>query len=230
MARVILLAVVLTGVLACGGAGPDDASPRKAWLQAPNSQGPKWNRTTLLKQMVASLDMVGTPRTKVLEMFGPPGYTAELYPGGARMDFYRLSAANDGSLRFDYESGSTVTRYSIESSGCRCESCNPAAPAVTAAALNQSGLIRDGAPEKTLTMSQFEKLVGRAGDLSRSPQTVGGQVWLNYTETWRVDPAPHRFLIVDGHVPLRSAPTQEVGDKPVLSWALISFQPGCLAQ
>ena len=146
------------------------------------------------------------------------------------MDFYRLSAANNESLRFDYESGNAVTRYSVEASGCGCEACNAGAPLLTSAALNKSGLTRTAPREKTLTMSEFEKLAGRAGELSRSRQTAGGQVWLNYTETWRVDPAPYRFLIVDGHVPSRSAPTQEIGDKPVQSWALISWAPGCLAK
>ena len=147
------------------------------------------------------------------------------------MDFYRLSMANIESLRFDYESGNAVTRYSVQGSACNCEACNAAAPLLTSAALKKSGLMRTAAREKTLTMSEFEKLAGRAGDLDRSRQTTGGQVRPNYTETWRVDPAPYRFLeFVDGHVPSAPAPTQEVGDKPVQSWALISWAPGCLAK
>ena len=230
MSRVILRTAILISVLVCGAADSDDTALLKEWLQAPISQGAKWNRTALLKRMVAGADLVRTPRAKVLGTFGPPGYSAEIYPGASRMDFYRLSAANDQSLRFDYESGNVVTSYSIESSGCSCQSCNAAAPMVTAAALNRSGLIRAPSREQTLTVTGFEKLVGRAGDLSRFHHKAGGQVWLNYTETWRVSPAPFRFLVVDGHVPLRSAPTEEIGDKSVLTWALISFAPGCLAK
>lgn len=228
--RVIFQATILVSVLGCRAGRPDDASLRKAWLHAPDSQGAKWNRMALVKQMVASAGMVGTPRANVLEMFGPPGYTAEIYPGGRRMDFYRLSMANLESLRFDYESGNAVTRYWVQGSACNCDLCNAEAPPLTTAALSESGLIRTAPQEKTLTMSEFEKLVGNAGEPSLSHQTAGGQVWLNYTETWRVGAAPYRFLLVDGHVPLSSAPTQEVGDKPVLSWALISFAPGCLAK
>jgi hypothetical protein len=95
----------------------------------------------------------------------------------------------------------------------RPDSCAASAPLLTAGTLNKSGLIRTIRPEKTLTISELEKLVGSAGKLSRSRQTVGGQVWLSYTETWRVGAAPYRLLMVDGNVPLSSAPTQEVDGK-----------------
>ena len=230
MSRATFRPTFLTIVLIWRAAGQDDAPLRYAWLQAPNAQGAKWDRTALLKRMVAGRDMVGTPRAKVLDMFGPPGYSEESYPGGSKMDFYRLSAANEEKLRLDYDPGNVVTSYLIDAIPCSCDSCATSAPLLTAEALNKGGLIRTTRLEKTLTMSEFEKLVGRAGKLSRSRNTAGGQVWLNYTETWRVGAAPYRFLMVDGHVPSRSAPTQEVGDKPVLSWALVSFAPGCLAK
>ena len=145
------------------------------------------------------------------------------------MEFYRLSAANEEKLRLDYL-GNTVTSYLIDAIPCSCDSCAASAPLLNAEALKKSGLIRTTPLERTLTMSEFEKLLGSTGELRRSRSTAGGQAWLNYTEIWRVGAAPHRFLMVDGHVPLRSAPTQEVGDKPVLSWALVSFAPGCLAK
>ena len=230
MSRVILRTTILTSVLVCRAADPEDASLRNEWLQAPISQGAKWNRTALLERIVTGVDMVRTPARGVLEMFGPPGYSAAIYPGDSRMDFYRLSAANDESLRFDYESGNVVTRYSVEASGCSCQSCNARA-ALYRGSFERKRITSLTAPrEKTLTMTEFEKLVGRAGDRTRFRQNAGGQVWLNYTETWRVSPPPFRFLVLDGHVPLRSAPTEDVGDKPVLSWALISFAPGCLAK
>jgi hypothetical protein len=229
ISRVIFRTTILTSVLVCCAADPDDASLRQAWLQAPHSQGAKWDRTALLKRMVAGRDMVGTPRAKVLEMFGPPGYSAQTYPGSSRMEFYRLSTANEEKLRLDYD-GNTVTSYLIDAIPCSCDSCAGAAPLLTEEALSKSGLIRATRLEKTLTMQEFEKLVGRPGELRRASSTAGGQAWLNYTEIWRVGAEPHRFLMVDGHVPLRSAPTQAVGDKPVLSWALVSFSPGCLAK
>jgi hypothetical protein len=230
MSRGIFRTTLLTTVLICRAADPEDASLRQAWLQASNSQGATWDRTALLKRMVAGRDMVGTPRAKVLDMFGSPGYSEESYPGGSKMDFYRLSAANEGKLRLDYDSGNVVTSYLIDAIPCSCDSCAASAPLLTTEALNKSGLIRATRQEKTLTMSEFEKLAGRAGKLSRSRSTAGGRAWLNYTETWRVGAAPYQFLMVDGHVPSSSAPTQEVGDKPVLSWALVSFAPGCLAK
>jgi hypothetical protein len=230
MSRAIFRSTILAIVLICRAAGQDDVSLRKAWLQAPTAPGAKWDRTALLKRMVAGRDMVGTSRAKVLEMFGPPGYSAEIYPGGSKMEFYRLSATNEEKLRLDYDPGNVVSSYLIDAIPCSCDSCDASAPLLTAEALKKSGLIRTARPEKTLTMSEFEKLVGYAGKLSRTRTTGGGRVWLSYTETWRVDTAPYRFLMVDGHTPSSSAPTQEVGDKPVLSWALISFAPGCLAK
>lgn len=228
MSRAIFLSTVLAGVLICLAASPDDAALRNAWLQAPKSAGANWTRIELLKRLVAGLDMKGMARAKVLDLLGPPGYSAEMYPVNGKMDIYRLSSANDVSLRFDYQAQNTVTAYAIDSAPCSCASCTTGAPLLPAAVLAKSGLIRPELPSATPTMSGIEKLLGRAGDLHVSHQTAGGQVWLDYAETWRVGGAPNRFLIVTGSVPLRDAPANVVSDKPAESWALVSMAPDCL--
>jgi hypothetical protein len=73
-------------------------------------------------------------------------------------------------------------------------------------------------------------MLGRPGKVDLSRNSVGGQLWLNYSEVWRVYGAPNQFLLADGHVPARDAPNGEIRDKRVGSWALISFAPECLAK
>jgi hypothetical protein len=79
-------------------------------------------------------------------------------------------------------------------------------------------------------MSALEKLLGRPGQLYLSHDRTGGQMWLNYSETWRVSGAAHQFLIATGHSPARDAPMDAIADKPAYSWALVSIAPDCLAK
>ena len=222
--------VILICVLVCVVARSDDASLRNGWLQAPKTQGANWDRTALMERLMKGSDLTGMPRAKVLALLGPAGYVAEMYPGATRIENYRLSAANKTSLRVDYDSGQKVTRYSVDSSSCSCEVCTAAAPVLPAAVLDKSGMMRPAAAPRNFTMSAIEKLLGRQGKVDLSHNQVGGQMWLNYSETWLVSGARHQFLIVDGHTPARNAPMEAVGDKPVYSWALISYAPDCLAK
>jgi hypothetical protein len=174
--------------------------------------------------MVARMNLVGMPRAKVLDLFGQPGRADETYPWRTRMDFYRLSAANDQSYRIDYDASDVVTSDSVESAPCHCDFCTAAAP------LAQAGFIPSAPTNGGLTLSAFEVLVGVAGKRDVSQHVAGGRVWLSYTETWRVDGPPQRFLIASGHIPLTDAPTFEVGDKSIDDWTLVSYSPACLAQ
>lgn len=170
-------------------------------------------------------------RAKVLEMFGPPGYSARDFPPPAtRMDFYRLSAANDRSFRVDYDSDDKATGDSIAGSPCSCNFCTAGAPVVPAAVLDGTGLIRATQPQRDLTMSALERLVGRRGETRTSQSQMGGRLWFGYTETWRVGGAGNRWLIATGRIPMTSALTREPGDKPVNDWSLVSFLPECLAK
>ena len=199
-----------------------DASLTTLWLQAPKSQGAHWDRLTLLHRMAAVVNLVGMPRAKVLDLFGPPGRADETYPWHTKMDFYRLSAANDQSFRIDYDAGDAVTADSVESAPCHCDFCTSAAP------LAKIGSIQN-APTG-LTLSGFEALVGLPGKRDVSQNVAGGRVWLNYTETWRVDSLSHPFLIASGHTPLTDAPAFEVSDKLIDDWTLVSFSAACLVQ
>jgi hypothetical protein len=223
MSRILLLTALLNCLALSWAAGPDHASLRDAWLQAPESQGAHWNRVSLLDRLVAGVRMEGMPRAKVLDLLGPPGYSAEMYPGDTRIDVYRLSAANHRSLRLDYQADSTLIGDSIEDDPCDCDSCTSGAPMLPAAALRKE-------LSTTQTMSGIEQSLGRPGDLHVTRESVGGQAWLAYSETWRVAGAPHRFLIVSGNVPARTAPTGVVADKPAGSWAVVTFAPACLAK
>jgi hypothetical protein len=224
------LATLLICALGAVAALCDDASLRTAWLFAPKSQEAKWNRQPLLDRLLAGLDLVGKPRANVMSLLGRPGYSAKLYPQRSEIDMYRLSAANDQSFRLDYDAGNVVTADMIDRSPCSCDFCTAEAPVLSAVAMTKSGLTRPSFGQDGLTMSAFESMLGERGKLRLSRDVAGGQMWLNYIEFWRVEGAPHQFLIVSGHTPSRDAPTNDVGGKRVESWALISFAPDCLAK
>jgi hypothetical protein len=230
MSRVSFLTTFLICAIVYGAAGSDDISLRNAWLQAPKSQGANWTRVALLGQLMAGVKLDGVPRTKVVGLFGQPGYSAESYPERSKIEVYRLSAANDRSFRVDYDSGNRVTGYFVDNSPCSCDTCTAGVPVLSAAVLDKSGLMRTAPRQGRLTMSAFERMLGQRGQVQLSHNRVGGQMWLNYTETWRVGSASHQFLMVWGHTPARDAPTDAIGDKFVESWALVSFMPECLAK
>jgi hypothetical protein len=229
-ARFLFCTTFGIGLLACQAASSGNLSLHDAWLGAPKIQGSHWNREPQLDRMVAGVELTGMPRAKVLDLFGQPGYSAENYPGPSRIDEYRLSARNDKTFRIDYNAEGHVTEDSVESSPCNCPLCTTKAPPLSVAVLRKKGLLRDEPPSENITVAAFEKKLGGQGQLDLSHNVVGGQVWLNYSETWRISDTPNQFLIADGHVPARTAPTDEISDKLIESWALVAFAPECLAQ
>lgn len=230
LARFLFCTTLGIGMLACQAASSGNPSLHDAWFGAPKTQGSHWNREPQLDRMVAGVELTGMPRAKVLDLFGQPGYSVENYPGHSRIDEYRLSAGNDKNFRIDYNAEGNVTGDFIESSPCNCPLCTTKAPLLSAAVLKKNGLLQDQPPSQNLTVTAFEKKLGSQGQLDLSHNVVGGQMWLNYSETWRISDTPNQFLIADGHVPARTAPTNEIGDKLIESWALVSFAPECLAQ
>src|SRR5580704_15126730 len=105
------------------------------------------------------------PRAKVLELLGQPGYSVENYPERGRIEEYRLSAANDQKFRVDYDSGDAVTGYFVESLPCGCDICTPGAPMLAIGVLDKSRLTKIARPEGGLTMSAFESMLDRPGQL-----------------------------------------------------------------
>jgi hypothetical protein len=231
--RFVFITISCLCVLACKGTSQDGLSPRDAWLQAPKSQGAHWNREPQLDRIVAGIKLEGMTRAKVLSLLGQPGYSQHDYPGPTRVDGYRLSAKNDKTFRVDYDREDKVTGDMIDSGPCNCPFCTTSAPVLPAAVLNKSGLMDARRYEyvpSDLTVAVFEKKLGGPGQRDSSLNTVGGQVWLGYSDTWRISGSPNQFLIADGHVPARTAPAGEISDKPVESWAVVSFAPECLAE
>ncbi len=110
--------------------------------------------------------------------------------------------------------------------------CRADAPAATMAAVQESGLLAkgDGYVPAGLTMGGIEKKLGVSGKIHTSRPVMGGQVWFNYTETWRIGDQPGQWFLADGHVTWRNAPDDSVGNQPVQSWAIVTFAPDCLAQ
>jgi hypothetical protein len=225
-----LVTALCLGVFASRGASQDNLSPRDAWLQAPKLHGAHWDREAALKRLLSGAKLEGMSRTQALSLLGAPGYSAKIYPGGERTDEYRLSAANEKSFRIDYNAKGSLTGEFIEDSPCECPLCHADVPAISAAMVEKGGLPRGEFLTETITMATVEKKLGSKGEIHLVDSQAGGQMWLNYSETWRISDAPGRFLIVDGHVPLRSAPTRKIGDQPLGSWAMVSYTLECLAQ
>ncbi|MFI4988423.1 MAG: hypothetical protein ACHQF3_13375, partial [Alphaproteobacteria bacterium] len=67
------------------------------------------------------------------------------------------------------------------------------------------------------------------GKRTATPNRAGGQMWLNYAETWRVAGEDDRFLIVSGSRPMRD---WRMGDpldgQEAESFALVTMMPQCL--
>ena len=105
------------------------------------------------------------------------------------------------------------------------------APEVLPASIQQSGLLGQnsaGQGSNRLTEVQVEKLFGSHGAWVESRNTVGGQVWLDYSETWRIAGKPNEFFLADGHIPFRQIELDPDHDKPFLSWSVITFAQDCL--
>jgi hypothetical protein len=229
MSRRNFLAAFLICLLVGGAAISDDASLRKAWLEAPKSQGANWNRMPQLDELLSAVKLDGMARAKVLNLLGQPGYSQQDYPDGTRVDFYRLSAVNDQSLRIDYESPNQVTQVATEYTPCACKLCAADAPVLAAAVLARNRPRLTGVAQKDITMSAVEKMLGLPGRSFHSVDMKGGQAWLDYEEIWRMDNPPHLFLIVDGSAIAREALASPIGDQKVGSLTLISIWPQCLA-
>ena len=227
-----LLVCGVLEMLACSAASPVGLSPRDAWLSAPKLQGARWNREKELDRLVAGRNLAGKTRAEMVREFGEPGYSWLDYPGGSRIEEYRLSAKNDTAFRVDYDEDGKVHEDSIESSGCVCLLCKADAPAVPMGVVQGSGLLKkgDGYVPSGLTMAQVEGKLGSRGRVETSRNVMGGQVWFGYSETWRIGDRPGEWFEADGHVSWRNAPDDSVGKQPVESWSVMTFAPDCLAQ
>ena len=205
--------------------------PTQAWLGAPQTQGAHWDREAQLKPLIQGKHLEGMSRSGVLGLIGQPGFSSEDFPGDTRLDLYRISAANKQSLRIDYDKGSKVVSDEIDQGPCDCSQCRQEMPSVSRAALAKSGLleIKQDFVSSTPTIGQIENMLGK-GKLNQVQSTAGGQVWMNFSETWRVEGATQQFFLADGHDPLTKVFGQPIQERQFLSWSLISYAPDCLAR
>jgi hypothetical protein len=211
----------------------DNPSPRESWLRAPYAQAKAWSREASLSRLASATKFIGMTRQQLIELLGEPGFADEEYELGAgrtgRIDSYRLSSKNDRSFRIDYDSGDRATGDMIEEGPCRCADCNSQAPSVPLKVLNMTILKKDTARVgQSLTIGRLESLLGQSGKISLSQQTAGGQVWMDYDDTWSIAGSEHRFLMVSGHRPARDWQIGDNAGLPVYSYSVISMAPGCL--
>jgi hypothetical protein len=202
-----------------------------AWQQAADPSLPDWSRRDLLQRFAAGTTMEGMPRDDLLRRLGAPGIAEEIYyPGqglGGRIDFYRLSAKNEDSFRVDYDEQSKVTGDAIEASPCVCTICKGAAQATSVAAEKLDAVLKPAADGKSasLDFAALEHLIG-AGARFRDETPTGGQMWVSYTEVWRLAGEDGAFFIAAGRDPRTEQKTFDAAS--VADYALVREWPECL--
>jgi hypothetical protein len=208
--------------------------PGISW-RAAVGMGSGWNREQFIGPILNGRPIEGMPRTRVLELFGNPGYSSTDYPGTTRIDQYRLSAKNDRTFRIDYDREGKVTGDSIEDGPCDCPICRADSPSVSIETIRKAGLLQqrefiDG----SLTVGKLEAQLGQPGSWSAGNSTAGQQVWFGFSDTWRItggQATPDEYFIADGHTPFLNY--RRLGSEKRLavdSWAVVTFAPGCLTK
>jgi hypothetical protein len=205
---------------------------RKNWMDAPHSGGPRWNRQKLLQDIMKDVKIYGLTRSDILKMLGAPGFASEDFPGNVRIDEWRLSAENTSVFRVDYDSDARVTDSVVDGESCACPACSVAASAISEIDLKRTGLLdlTKASEFNSLTVSELDRKLGKPGSVEISQSTAGGQVWQNYSDTWRLKDLANGFFIADGHQPFRDSLESGVGNRRIESWSLVTYAPDCLAQ
>lgn len=228
---VAICIVATLSALAVIASEPAKKVPPDISWRAAVGMGSGWNREQFLAPILDGRHLEGTPRYKVLSLFGNPGYTAVNYPGTTRIDEYRLSAKNDRVFRIDYDHEGNVQYYSVEDGPCDCPICRTDAPAVSLETIQHAGLLRQREfNDGSLTIKKLEKQLGKAGSLDSDQSTVGGMVWFTFSDTWRVADRQDHYFVADGHVPWSTLNIEKPKDSSVLSWSVVTYAPGCLAK
>lgn len=207
--------------------------PRVLW-RATVGMGNNWNREQDIAPILNGRQIEGMSRAAVLNLFGDPGYSAVNYPGSSRIDEYRLSAKNNRVFRIDYGRDGVAESGWVEEGACNCPICEADSPAVSIETIRRAGLLKDrGFIDGSLTVRKLEQQLGAPGSWDSGTHTAGGQVWLSYSDTWRITGQPSQsdqYLIADGHTPFRGFQPGKEKDLGVDSWAVVTFIPNCLPQ
>jgi hypothetical protein len=191
-----------------------------------------------LEKLASTTKFSGMTRQQVIALMGTPDATNDVYYWGDgrtdRVDSYNLSPSKDRILDINYDSRDVVTSYGVSSRSCGCPECSAEAPATTFEIVNKQLFRKDAAQAgKSLTIAQLDSMVGQPGKRSFSQNVVGGRVWTNYTEIWRIAGNEHRFLVASGHRGgamdpefLHTGP----GGLSILSYSLLSLSPRCFGR
>lgn len=221
--------MAVTAPLTSRASQPRHITARDKWLAAPR-QREDWNREWLLNDILAARTLEGTSRKNIVYMLGEPGYTAVLYPGGDQIDEYRLSAENQRVYRIDYNNQRYVFSEGIEKGGCWCPQCKDTDPTVSVDKLRQTGLLRTNFSGDSFSIQELNAMLGVPGVTANEWMRVGGQMWLDYTYTWRVEGLPNTYFTAHGHAPTRHGTDPEPHGLAIVSWSLVTFEAGCLAK
>ncbi len=205
-----------------------------AWRRAVDPASRSWSRESIVRDfatVVPESRLIGMTRAEILALLGEPGLSERYYyysgagPQG-RVDFYRLSAANNPSFRLDYAEDDKVKSVLLEASPCVCALCNSESR-VSRAVLERTLLASSSTTQPASSMAEIEKLIGAAGKSDVTKNTVGGQLWANYSEVWRLSDDPNGYFIASGHIAARN--WTSLAEAPAYDLVLVSAWPNCLA-
>jgi hypothetical protein len=233
--RTLLYPLIALCVVACTASKPQTKVPPGIHWRTANGVGNTWNREQFIEPILNGKQIEGMTRAKMIQLFGDPGYTAVNYPGSSRIDEYRLSARNNRIFRVDYGRDGIAVHGWVEDGACDCPICKADAPTVAAETLNRTTLLKQEFVDSELTIARLEKQLGASGSWNSGSSTAGGQVWLGYSDTWRLTSGssqaqPNRFFIADGHTPMRDFQFGKEKELQVGSWAIVTWIPGCMPE
>jgi len=213
-----------------GADGSKFFSP-EAWRQAAEATD-DWSREAMVSQLETANQLSGMDRTKVIALLGTPGYAARRFSMGVgslgHYDMYRLSTKNDRAYVIVYDASDKVTNERIETQACACPLCTADAPAISDAGFRTTLLKEEDVRQnRNVTIAAFEALVGKPGTHSSKTDMAGAQLWVNYTDVWRVAGKDHDFLLAEGKHQAKDWSSDTFGEGLVSAYAFITLTPEC---
>ena len=213
-----------------------------AWRNAPRSGGQAWSREAMLDQLPVAALGKSASRQDIVALLGQPGLSAEYIEFGAqragRRETYRLSAANDKSLRINYDRQRRVESHEVSRPGCAFPSS--AAHGVVPKTVVTEKLMKlgrgPGGERRLLTMAEFSALVGVPAKYWSTHDMAGDRNSLSFGKVWRLVGEQRRYLSAGGSIAVPHSsepPSADVvksmdAENSIGGFELTTFWPDCL--
>jgi hypothetical protein len=213
-----------------------------AWRNAPRAGGQDWSREWMLKSLPASVLGKNAGRQTIVDRLGPPGMSTDPVAFGAgrseRRDTYRLSAANETSLRVTYDPQRRVESHVVSPPGCTFRAS--AATSTVAKSVVNDKLMKlerpAGSERRSMSMAGFSALVGVPANYWWEHTRMGERNWMAFGKVWRIAGERRRYLAVASSIAVPHSdepPSPDVlkqmdQDSRLDEFELVTFWPDCL--